>query len=916
MKTSKAYARMKRGAACVKRNSPRCTKPRESLLLFLAAFLLAWVSLAGFAGCGGGGASSITIQVTPGITQNVDQGQSLNFTATLSNDTQNLGVTWTLTGSGCSGNGCGTLSGNTPTFVTFTAPTGQGSQLTVTLTATSNASKGVTKTVTINVVLPPTFTTTSLPNGTNGIPYNQAIVVSGGVPPLSFTVGSGTIPPGLSLDISGTLLGTPTCPGSVPTPACPANAPNTYSFVVKVTDSGNPPLTVPSNLFTVIISPPPPLTITSSGALPSATVNALYSTPILTSGGVPPFTWSILSGSLPAGLILNTTSGQITGTPNIATSGKQFSFTPQVQDSSIPRQVVSTPAPLTILVTQPPPLAITTESPLTPGTVATPYASFITATGGIPPYTFSISPGLLPSGLTLNASSGEITGTPVLVNNSTFTASVKDSGIVPSTATAPLVLNITAGTSNPDTVFANTYTFLFTGFDAGGTVLISGTFTANSSGVITGGSEDIIRKSGITQAASLTGTYSIGTDGRGSFQLTAKNSVGQTVTDVFQFALESDGSAGFFANDTALNWADTPTRGSGIMKRQVGGSFASANFSGNYAFGFSGQDSGGKPAALAGFVHADGGQTLSPGTLDYNDAGTYSPAVPLSGNFAVTTAGGRGTASFLFQPPTTAQLTLNYAFYMVSSNDLFFVAIDPTDATHPRLGGEMILQNPTTVLDNAALNGVSVATGTGLATNASVFAGFLTGNGNGSAFVSYNENNGGAISTPSFASAYRVLTSGRVNLTSGLGPRIAAIYLTGQGQGFLIGSDSAATSGLLEQQNGNLPFGPSSFQGGFTLSAPFTAENQVADVLGQITADGTSTSQGIVDAFPAPGTPALNQKFGGAYNLGANGQGQMTTNTPTGIPTNLALFMVSPANVRAISTDTNDAHPEVIFIDH
>jgi Putative Ig domain len=908
---------MKCGAACGKQHSPRRPNARQSSLILLATVLLAWASLAGFAGCGGGSSSAITIQITPGNTQNIDQGQMLNFTATLANDTSNAGVTWTLTGSGCSGNGCGTLSGNTPTFVTYNAPTGQGSELVVTLTATSNAARSVTKTVTINVVLPPVFTTLSLPNGANGIPYSQAIVVTGGVAPLSFTIASGTIPPGLNLDLAGTLIGTPSCPGSAPTPACPANAPNSYSFVVKVTDSGNPPLSVNSNLFTVIISAPPVLTITSSGALPSAVLNASYSTPIQTSGGVPPFSWTILSGKLPDGLMLNTTSGQINGTPSKSiASGTQFNFTPQVQDSSVPRQLVSTPAPLSILVTQPQPLAITTESPLTPGTVATPYATFVTATGGIPPYTFSISPGLLPSGLTLNPASGEITGNPILVNSSTFTASVTDSGIVASKASAQLTLNITAGNSTPDILFANSYAFLFTGFDADGTVLISGTFTANASGVVTGGTEDIVRKSGITQAATLSGTYSIGTDGRGSFQLTATNSVGQMVTDVFQFALESDGSAPFFANDKALNWSDTPTRGSGILKQKVGGSFAASNFNGNYSFGFSGQDSGAKQAALVGFVHADGVSTFSPGTIDYNDAGAYSPAVPLSGNFAVTSSTGRGTASLIFQPPTTAQFTLNYAFYMVSPDDLFFVALDPTDSTHPRLAGEMILQNPNTVLNNSALNGVSVATGTGLATNASVFAGFLTADGNGNATVSYDENNGGVIGTPAFASAYRVLTSGRVNLTSGLGPRIAALYLTGQGQGFLLGSDTAATSGLLELQTGTPPFSASSFEGGFTIGAPFTADNQVADILGQFTADGTNHVQGVVDVFTAAGTANLNQPFGGAFSMGASGQGQLTTNTPPEFPTNLALFLVSPANFRAVSTDANDTHPEVIFIDH
>ena len=136
------------------------------------------------------------------------------------------------------------------------------------------------------------------------------------------------------------------------------------------------------------------------------------------------------------------------------------------------------------------------------------------------------------------------------------------------------------------------------------------------------------------------------------------------------------------------------------------------------------------------------------------------------------------------------------------------------------------------------------------------------------------------------------------------------------GQGFSIGSDTAATLGLLELQTGTPPFGPFSFEGGFTISAPFTAENMVANILGQITADGASHVQGIADVFTAAGTPNLGQTFGGAFNLAASGQGQMTTNTPADFPTNLTLFLVSPANFRGVSTDSTETHPEVIFLDH
>jgi hypothetical protein len=51
-------------------------------------------------------------------------------------------------------------------------------------------------------------------------------------------------------------------------------------------------------------------------------------------------------------------------------------------------------------------------------------------------------------------------------------------------------------------------------------------------------------------------------------------------------------------------------------------------------------------------------------------------------------------------------------------------------------------------------------------------------------------------------------------------------------------------------------------------------------------------------------------------NIAANGRGTLTTNSPVGFPTTLALYIVSPGSFRAISTDASGQHPEVIFFDH
>src|SRR5207247_10213424 len=79
-------------------------------------------------------------------------------------------------------------------------------------------------------------------------------------------------------------------------------------------------------------SSPQPLVLTTT-TLPNGTVNASYSVALAATGGVTPYTWSIIGGSLPAGLVLNSSTGVISGTP---TSAGSYTFTGQVADSQSP----------------------------------------------------------------------------------------------------------------------------------------------------------------------------------------------------------------------------------------------------------------------------------------------------------------------------------------------------------------------------------------------------------------------------------------------------------------------------------------------------------------------------------------------------------------------------------------------------
>jgi hypothetical protein len=184
-------------------------------------------------------------------------------------------------------------------------------------------------------------------------------------------------------------------------------------------------VTLIDNAITVPALPGAGLSLTCSST--SGQAGVAYSSFLVATGGTPPYTYSISAGSLPPGLTLNPSTGAITGTP---TTAGTFSDTSKVVDSS--GSSSTSACGITIAPAPPPPpaplsltcsLACTTNS----GEVGQPYGPRLLASGGTPPYTYSIIAGSLPPGLTLDPSTGAITGTPTTAGPYTFTAKVVDS---------------------------------------------------------------------------------------------------------------------------------------------------------------------------------------------------------------------------------------------------------------------------------------------------------------------------------------------------------------------------------------------------------------------------------------------------------------------------------------------------------
>ncbi|WP_157521701.1 DUF7507 domain-containing protein [Herbidospora cretacea] len=231
-----------------------------------------------------------------------------------------------------------------------------------------------------------------------------------------------------------------------------------YTFTVTAVNAAGPGLpSTPSA--TVTPNANPQLTF---GPPPGGQVNVAYSVPLTMTGGTAPITWSISAGSLPPGVTLNPSTGLLSGTP---TTAGTYSFTVRIVDASgqsDTRAATVTIAAAPVLTIPPPPAA----------QVAVAYSLPLSVSGGTAPYTYSLASGALPPGLTLNTSTGLISGTPTTQGAYAFTVKVTDANGQSDTRSAtinvgagPLVITKTANQSaaTPGSALSYTITVANTG---------------------------------------------------------------------------------------------------------------------------------------------------------------------------------------------------------------------------------------------------------------------------------------------------------------------------------------------------------------------------------------------------------------------------------------------------------------------
>ena len=509
----------------------------------------------------------------------VDPNDSTTLSATVTNDSSSKGgVTWSITGPGA-------LSNQTSSSATYTAPAATNAAQSATITATSVADPTKSDPVNITVPAAVSVTTAALPGDLVGTAYSQALAASGGIPPYTWTIVTGTLPACLTMNSAGVISGTPTA-------SCVGTATN---LTFKATDSGAAtPLSATSVALSLNVAPAPAIQLPAPGLLSIGVIGTPYNISLAATGGAGTLSYSISAGALPGGLTINA-AGSIVGTP---TAPGTFNFTVLASDAFGDSQTQS----YSIKVNYPPVAIAPPGGALPVAFTGSAYSQSLTAGGGSGAGFVWTVIGLPADGITAtpNGATLTISGNPTNPANISFTASVKDGAgntsgpfnytiaaynpiSIPATNPASLPSNTTINAAYTGTITAtggsgSGYTWTVTGLsdglsstNTGGTLTITGTPTTastvtfnvsvkDSSGSSTGPIAYTITVNSVltlpaTNPATLPGNATTGTAYTGTITASGGSGTGYvfTVTGLPSNGISSAASAG------TLTISGTPT---------------------------------------------------------------------------------------------------------------------------------------------------------------------------------------------------------------------------------------------------------------------------------------------------------------------------------------------------------------------
>lgn len=455
------------------------------------------------------------------------------------------------------------------------------------------------------------------------------------------------------------------------------------------------------------------------------------------------------------------------------------------------------------------------------------------------------------------------------------------------------IVTITAVQFNNASLKGN-YVLSLNGIDLNGNAFYAvGTITADGNGNITGGEEDLNDvSSGYVPASSVTGTYTVTSDGRGTLNLSIPAIAPTTFS--YAFAIQA-------LNNAVLNEIDNnAVNASGNLEGQTSGT---PQPSGNYAFGFAGS------SASCGPLNSNGIFSMtSPsvgGVQDANCGGSITQSQSLSGSYGNIDSLGRGTGSLSI---STGRSSVVY--YVVSASRYRFMSLAATIF----FLGSADLQTQASFA-GTDFNG-SYVVNSSANTVAGVSYSLIQFNASGGSISTgyYDVNDTGNVGNTSLTGAYSVASNGRVSGSFTATPLTLpfAMYMISPSQAYYLDERTVAIGGGNVYAQSSAVTSNTAWAGsyatrqfGYFISALGIQPGNSTSVSGQISADGNGTLAGTLDINDPSGVfPGLTLQ--GTYTVGSVAPGRTTVSITTSEGTrNYIAYVVSPTQVLLLETDSN-----------
>jgi hypothetical protein len=829
-------------------------------------------------------ASSLLI-VTPSSPQ-VKPGAHLQFAA--SGPGSGV-VVWSVSGSGCSGINCGSITSSG----LYTAPSTAPSPAMVTITATSLFNPALSGSTVATIITSGRVAVTVSPD---------SVQLNVGAQQLFKAAVTGTSNTSVLWSVSGygcagAACGTITSGGVYTAPSAPPNPSFVLVTATSVADSTK------SSSSTVTITERIAVSISPSSAQIAVGAKRQFTAKV-TGTAITGVSWSI-TGAGCSGTACGTVSstGLYTAPGTVPTPA-------QVAVTATSNADNETAASATVTIIVPVVVEISPASDIVTVGEKQQFRVSVLGTAN-KAVAWSVS-GAGCSGATCGSiTSGGLYTAPATVP-SPATVIVKATSQANTSASASAVVTISLSNNSK---LKGQYAFLFTGFDSAGVYQEAGSLTADGNGKLLSGLEDINDTAGPSTDVSITGTYQVGPDNRGVITI-----IGPQGTHTFRFALNLLGTGG-----RLISFDQSGVRGSGVIERQDATAFDPSVLAGGYVLNLAGMDVYGARIGALGLIFPDGSGFISGSSLDVNEGGSVSPTfATFSGIYGVN-ATGRGTATLSI--PGFDGGTFDFAFYVVSANELLLISVDPLSYNNPIFSGPAELQTGAPFV-TASFHGGSVFSISG--TNGTApedTVGRFEFDGSSNVSEIFDQNSGGTVTVGGLMTgAYDVQLNGRGTLNldnpAGGGATVWYLYAISANTAFVMdASTSTVAIGEMKLQVPVLPFSNSNILGTYVFGSdePILGTTPLdagtADFDGGSSINGLGAVTGTEDVSQASAL-SPNEVLKGTYSVSSvsnNGRGAILLTSPGG--KTIAVWVVSTSEFVGVNIDSTTTQPTILHFE-